>query len=102
MTPRARSRVQLRACSSSRTQRILREDLQLYPYRLAVTNKLTKADKIARSAFCECVFQKCRETVGFLENVWFTDEAHFYFDARVNSQNNRIWSEKAPDEVAER
>ena len=89
-------------CSSSTAQRILRKDLQLYPYRLAVTNKLTEADKIARSAFCEWFLQKCRETVGFLENVWFTDEAHFYLDGRVNSQNNRIWSEKIPDEVAER
>ena len=41
--------------------------------------------------------------MGFLGNVLFhTNEAHFYLDGRVNSQNNRVWREKAPDEVAER
>ena len=88
-------------CSSSTTQRILRKDLQMFPYKLSMRSKLTEADRIARSAFCECFLRKCREIVGFLENVWFTDEAHFYLDGRINTQNNRIWSDRTPDVVAE-
>ena len=40
--------------------------------------------------------------MGFLEKVWFTDEAYFFLDGRINTQNNRIWSEKSPDVVSER
>ena len=63
--------------------------------------KLTETDKIARSAFCQWFLRKCDETVNFVNNVWYTDEAHFYLDGRINPQKNRIWSKTPPDVVAE-
>ena len=74
----------------------------MYPYKLPMKSQLSEADKIARSTFCQWILQKCEENDGFLEKVWFTDEAHFYLDGRVNSQNNRFWSKTPPDVVTER
>ena len=52
-------------CSSSTTQRILRKDLQMFPYKLSMRSKLTEADRIARSLFCECFFTEVQGNRGF-------------------------------------
>lgn len=38
----------------------------------------------------------------FLENVWFSDEAHFLLSGHVNSKNNIFWGSKVPEEVLQR
>ena len=78
--------------SSSTTQIILEYDLNMHPYKLSMKSKLTEADKIVRSTFCQWFFQKCEKNVSFLERVWFTDEARLYLDGKINTQNHRIWS----------
>ena len=38
----------------------------------------------------------------FLENIWFSDEAHFLLSGHVNSKNNIFWGSKVPEEVLQR
>ena len=33
----------------------------------------------------------------WINNVWFSDEAHFYLDNYINSQNSRTWAKVKPD-----
>jgi hypothetical protein len=61
-------------------QRILKSDLNLYPYKMTVLPKLTVRNKHQRMAFAEWA----------QNNVWFSDEAHFHSDGVVNKQNVRF------------
>ena len=38
----------------------------------------------------------------WIEDVWFTDEAHFYLNGLVNKQNYRFWGSEKPEYTAER
>ena len=33
----------------------------------------------------------------FLDNLWFSDEAHFLLSSHVNSKNNAFWGSTPPD-----
>ncbi|GFN94309.1 transposable element tc3 transposase [Plakobranchus ocellatus] len=44
----------------------------------------------------------CNVLENFLENVWFSDEAHFLLSGHVNSKNNVFWGSKVPDLVLQR
>ena len=74
----------------------------MYPYKIPIKSQLKEVDKSARVQFCTWILEKCEENPDFLDNVWFSDEAHFYLDGRVNTQNNRRWSSSAPGVVTER
>ena len=89
-------------CSVSTVRRILREDLGLFPYKIWTRQKLSAKDMEAREDFCRWVIRRCDLADTFLENIWFSDETHFYLDGRVNTQNNRFWGDSAPDLVSER
>ena len=45
---------------------------------------------------------KIEEDPHFLDDVWFSDEAHFLLCGQVNSKNNVFWGTQAPDEVLQR
>ena len=89
-------------CSYSTAQRMARTDLQLRPYKKSIHQKLRDCDEKARKRYCAWFSRKCNASAQFLENIWFSDEAHFHLDGRVNSQNHRFWSTEPPEEVAER
>ena len=83
---------------SDRTvRRILHEDLQFHPYKLAVVQKLNTRDFDSRKRACEA----------FVENlphdalVFFSDEAHFHLSGCVNKQNMQYWSGTNPRELHE-
>ena len=38
----------------------------------------------------------------FLDNVWFSDEAHFLFSGHVNSKNNIFWGRAPPEHCLQR
>lgn len=88
--------------SLSSARRILREDLGLYPYKIWTRQKLTPKNMMDRVAFCKWFMRKCRASDAFLHSVWFTDEAHFHLDGRINTRNNRFWGTEPPDMVEER
>lgn len=83
---------------SSRTvRRILHEELNFHPYKLAVVQQLNPRDYVARKNACKA----------FLENlpqdalVFFSDEEHFHISGCVNKQNMRYWSPTNPRELHE-
>ena len=36
----------------------------------------------------------------WLDNVWFTDEAHFHQNGAVNNHNNIFWGTSLPEETS--
>ena len=79
-------------------QRILKLDLHLYPYKITVLPKLTAANKHQRLAFAEWAVNQDV----LLNNVWFSDEAHFHLDGVVNKQNVRFWAFENPHVLHEK
>jgi len=74
-------------------------DLNLYPYRIQIKHKLTDVDKAKRVTMCQWFMDIVED---FLDNVWFSDEAHFTLYGHVNSKNNLFWGTSAPDEMLQR
>ena len=72
-------------CSKATAQRIAATDLKLYPYKITVHQQLEECDENARKRFSAWFLRKCETTAAFVDNVWFSDEAHFHLDGRVNS-----------------
>ena len=87
--------------SHSTVRRILRKDLELFPYKMSVHHKLSDIDKQQRIVFADWLKKKIAYDPGFLEGVWFNDEAHFHLTGQVNTQNCRIWASSLPDTVLE-
>ena len=69
-------------------RRILITDLQLYPYRIQIKQKLTPDDMKKRLIMCQWFCDKIDGVPDFLDDVWFSDEAHFLLSGHVNSKNN--------------
>ena len=59
--------------------RVLTSDLHLYAYKIQIKQQLTDADKEKRVTMCEWFCNVLENDENFLENVWFSDEAHFCF-----------------------
>jgi hypothetical protein len=67
-------------------QRILKRDLNLYPYKMTVLPKFTVQNKHERVEFSEWV----QNNEVLFNNIWFSDEAHFHLDCMVNKQHLRF------------
>ena len=72
------------------------------PYKVTIHYQMTTADKEQRTSFARWFSHKCESDSTFLENVWFSDEAHLELDGCVNTQNCRIWAAERPDVVMEK
>lgn len=81
---------------SDRTvRRILHQDLNFHPYKMAVTQALNETDFNARRNACEALGENLpHDTL-----VFFSDEAHFHISGCVNKQNMRYWSANNPREL---
>ena len=65
-------------------------------YGLSLHQEISPVDQEQRLAFSSWIRGKLSDNPDFLQQVWFSDEAHFHLDGGVNSQNCRIWaSEKS-------
>ena len=89
-------------CSRATTHRILRQDIGLYPYKICVKQTLSDGDKEGRKMFSSWLVEMCRQSENCLDNIWFSDEAHFYLDGHVSPQNCRFWAAESPDLVKEK
>lgn len=87
--------------SHSTVRRIMRKDLELFPYKVTVHHKLSENDKHQRVAFVKWLKDQTAANPGFLDGVWFSDEAHFHLTGQVNTQNCRIWASAPPDTLLE-
>jgi hypothetical protein len=79
-------------------QRILKSDLNLYPYKMTVLPKLTVQTKHQRMVFAEWAQNN---EVSF-NNAWFSDESHFHLDVVVNKQNVQFWASDNPRVIREK
>ena len=83
-------------------RRVLTSDLHLYAYKIQIKQQLTDADKEKRVTMCEWFCNVLENDKNFLENVWFSDQAHFLLSGYVNSKNNVFWGSEVPHEVLQR
>ena len=88
--------------SSSSVFRILRNELQLYPYIISVRHKLTAEDQERRQRMCDWISQKLERTLNWINYIWFSDEARFHLNSAVNNHNNIFWGSDLPEEITER
>jgi hypothetical protein len=70
-------------------------DLNLYPYKMAVLPKLTVQNKHQRMTFAQ-------NNEVSLNNVWFSDEAHFHLNGVANKQNVWFWASENPRVIHEK
>ena len=79
--------------------RVLRFDLHLTPYKIAIMQHLKDTDIESRMEFCRWMLLQDDNIVN---NMWFSDEAHFHLDGAVNKQNMRFWGTAKPEFHAEK
>ena len=78
------------------TRKILKDDLNLKPFKTQAVQKLEVADYEKRVQFAEWFLNRPKNTVDY---IIFSDEAYFYLTEKVNKQNNRLWLEYNPYET---
>ncbi|XP_046962436.1 uncharacterized protein LOC124531912 [Vanessa cardui] len=80
------------AISRTSLRRILTKDLKLHPYKLQLVQELKPNDHHLRLAFAETMLERFQS----LNNILFSDEAHFHLCGFVNKQNCRYWAVENP------
>jgi hypothetical protein len=86
--------------SFSSIHRILKE-VKFHPYRLQLCQKLRPQDCLRRVDHSLMLLALLEVNVPFLNNLLFSDEAHFHVNGTVNRQNFRYWSSSNPSFYAE-
>ena len=79
-------------------RRILIADLHMYPYRIQIKQKLTPDDMRKPVIMYQWFCDKIDAVPDFLDNAWFSDEAHFLLSGHVDSKNNIFWWDSTPPE----
>ena len=74
--------------------KILRDELNLYPYKSHLTNHLEPRHKRERREFCTWLLNKSED---FPTTVIWTDEKMFEERTRPNKQNERYWAVEDPE-----
>ena len=95
----SRKRCQSLNLTKSRLMGVLKDDLNKYPYRIQMVQKLTTADKTKREAMAVKLLENREASPTFLSFLWTSDEAHFDLEGKVNSNNNVFIGDEKPREV---
>ena len=74
--------------------RILRHELNLFPYRLQVKSALSVGDKEEQVLFCQAALAKLDLDPHWFNDIWWTDETHFLLSGHVNKKDMVFWGEK--------
>lgn len=82
--------------SLSSVWKVARKHLGLKAYKITKNFALKEPDRARRTDFCHWALEKIDQDPSFLDQLWFSDEAHFHLNGYVNSQNCRIWGEENP------
>ena len=77
-------------------QRIIHNDLKLFPHKVQILPEQTDANKEERSEFCQTISERIGNNPGYLGLMLFNDEAHFHLSGHVNKQNMRFWASQQP------
>lgn len=80
-------------------QSILRvlHECGFHPYRLRRRHAMNEADHEARVLFAEDVLELLNEDPQMLNNIIFSDEAHFSLHSHTNTWNSRYWDLDNPN-----
>lgn len=78
------------------TWRILKLDLGLHPYKMALAQELKPNDHRVRREFADWALEMMKADNDFHRKIIFSDEAHFWMNGFVNKHNCRYWSESNP------
>ncbi|XP_076041907.1 histone-lysine N-methyltransferase SETMAR-like [Oratosquilla oratoria] len=97
-----RRRAQELSLSPTTLLRSMRNDLKLFPYRISTYHVLKDEDKTRRIEISEWLDEKLERSPGWLNNIWFSDEAHYHLNGTVNNHNNVFWGEEPPEEMSEK
>lgn len=88
---------------SDRTfRRILHKNLRFHPYKIQMAQQLKQQDNISRLHFANEFIAILNENGNVLNNLFMSDEAHFYLNGYVNKQNYRYWADRNPMQLHER
>lgn len=78
------------------TQKILKNSLRLFPYKIQTHQAIPMKAVQQRVDFANQILTMI-DTDGFdVGCIWFTDEAHFHLNGIVNKQNWRFWGSENP------
>ncbi|KAF2349084.1 Protein of unknown function DUF4817 [Trinorchestia longiramus] len=77
--------------SKSAFSRTVQKELQFYPYKSVIQQKLLDHDLLRCRAFCQWFLNRPNE---FLERLVVGDEAAFHMNGKINKQINRYYSPK--------
>lgn len=87
--------------SHTTAYKAIRKELEMFPYKITAVHQLLPIDHHARLHFCEWISEVVQNEPDFLSRCFFTDEAWFYLNGYVNSQNSRQWSCNNPHLIEE-
>lgn len=89
--------------SKTSVQLMLKKKLKMHPYKMQPVQLLTPRARTNRvncaHMLLELLNNEQQEDV--LNNIWFSDEAHFYLSGYCNKQNQRHWALENPHELLE-
>ncbi|GFU19327.1 uncharacterized protein TNCV_3032491 [Trichonephila clavipes] len=80
----------------STVQKIMRNILRYYPYKLQYVQELLPHDFETRHLFSLQFLARLEVDPEWPWNILWTDEAHFHLDGSVNTHNCRIWETDNP------
>jgi len=83
-------------------RRILIADRHMYLYRIQIKQKFTSDDMRKRVIMSQWFCDKIDAVPDFLDNVWFSEEAHFLLSGHVNSKNNVFCGSTPPEHCLQR
>ncbi|CAF0981669.1 unnamed protein product [Rotaria sp. Silwood1] len=86
--------------SRSSLQRIMK-DLNLKPYKPRLLQSLNEDDPDRRLEFCEWILDSTEKDPTLLDQIWWTDEAIFKINGRINGHNCVYWSDANPHFIIE-
>ena len=76
--------------------RILRNDLDLHPYKIKLTQELKLLDHQKRRMLLNWSEQQLENDSDVYRKIIFSDEAHFWLNGLVSKQNMPYWSDSSP------
>ena len=82
--------------STTTVQRVICNDLKLFPYKVQILQKQTDTNKEERSEFCQTINERIENNPSDLGLIVFSDEVHFHLSGHVNKQNMRFLASQQP------
>lgn len=80
----------------STVQKFRRKTLRMYPYKFSKLQKLEPGDPERRNNFALEFLARVQVEDDWLENILWSDEAHFTLSSGVNTKNCVIWASENP------